>query len=79
MRSASISTSSFAALGQAVSRQALDDLAAQLPKDYGPPLPTGPRVQTLARGTFLTLVADRAGVRDEQAEPVTQAVLETLA
>jgi hypothetical protein len=28
---------------------------------------------------FLKLVADRAGVRDDGAEPVTQAVLETLA
>jgi uncharacterized protein (DUF2267 family) len=68
-----------AVLGQAVSRQELDDLAAQLPKDYGPLLPTGPRVDTLAPRTFLKLLADRAGVRDEDAEPVTEAVLETLA
>jgi uncharacterized protein (DUF2267 family) len=69
----------FAVLGQAVSRRELDDLAAQLPKDYRPLLPTGPRVETLAQGTFLNLVGDRAGIRDEEAEPVTQAVLETLA
>lgn len=65
----------FAVLGQAVSRQQLDDLAAQLPKDYTPLLPTGARVETLAPGSFLRLVANRAGVRDEEDE----AVLETLA
>jgi uncharacterized protein (DUF2267 family) len=69
----------FAVLGQAVTRRQLDDLAAQLPKDYSPLLPTGPRVETLAPGSFLKLVADRAGVGDEEAERVTEAVLETLA
>ena len=33
----------FAALGRAVSRRQLDDLAAQLSKDYGALPPTGPR------------------------------------
>ncbi len=50
----------FAVLGQAVSRRQLDDLAAQLSRDYSALLPTGPRVETLALGSFLKLVADRS-------------------
>ena len=38
----------FAVVGQAVRRRQLDDLVAQLTKDYGALLPTGPRMETLA-------------------------------
>jgi uncharacterized protein (DUF2267 family) len=65
----------FAVLGQAVSRRQLDDLAAQLSRDYSARLQTGPRAETLAPGSFLKLVADHAGVPDDEA----QAVLVTLA
>ncbi len=65
----------FAVLGQAVSRRQLDDLAVQLSRDYSARLQTGPRAEPLVPGSFLKLVADRAGVPDDEAE----AVLETLA
>jgi uncharacterized protein (DUF2267 family) len=69
----------FLALGRAVSPGELADLAAELPKDYAPLLPAGPHVEMMAVESFLRRVADRAGVREDDARRVTEAVLETLA
>jgi uncharacterized protein (DUF2267 family) len=69
----------FAALGQAVSQDEIDDLEAELPADYGPLLPRGPEVELLPADTFWQRVAERAGLDAEGARRATEAVLETLA
>jgi uncharacterized protein (DUF2267 family) len=69
----------FLALGRAVSRDELADLAAELPKSYAPLLPAGPRIEVLSVDTFLHRVADRAGLSEDAARRATDAVLETLA
>ena len=66
----------FAVLGQAVGRQQVDDLAAQPAEGLHPRCcPQDRGWRHWAPASFLRLVVDRAGVRDEEAE----AVLETLA
>ena len=67
------------ALGQAVSADEIDDLAAELSKDYWPLLPRGPEVDIMPASTFWQRVAERAGVDEPAAMRATDAVLETLA
>jgi uncharacterized protein (DUF2267 family) len=69
----------FAALGRVLSADELDDLAAELPKDYAPLLPRGPFVDVLAADVFVQRVAQRVGLDQERATRATEAVLETLA
>jgi uncharacterized protein (DUF2267 family) len=69
----------FAALGRVLSADELDDLAAELPKDYAPLLPRGPFVDVLAADVFVQRIAQRAGLDQERATRATEAVLETLA
>lgn len=71
----------FAALARAVDRDELNDLAAELPQDFGPLVAEARR--TFFRGvdasTFLAKVGERAGIGADAARRVTEAVLETLA
>ncbi|MEA2273412.1 MAG: hypothetical protein QOI98_2120 [Solirubrobacteraceae bacterium] len=69
----------FAALGRTLSRQELADVAAELSKDYAPLLPTGPWVEVLGHDAFIQKVGERAGLDEDRARVVTEAVLETLA
>jgi uncharacterized protein (DUF2267 family) len=69
----------FAALGQAVTPGELDDMAAELPKDFAPLLPRGPGFEVLPADAFVQRVAERAGLDDAAARRATDAVLETLA
>ena len=69
----------FDALQRAVDAEELADMSAELPQDYRPLLPRGPRVEVLATDAFLQRVADRAAVDETRAREITNAVLETLA
>jgi uncharacterized protein (DUF2267 family) len=69
----------FAALGQAVGADELDDLAAELSADYRPLLPRGPDVEVMPAETFWERVAERADLDADGAARATEAVLETLA
>jgi uncharacterized protein (DUF2267 family) len=69
----------FAALGQAATPQELDDMAAELSKDFAPLLPRGPYAEVLPADTFVQHVAERAGLDAEAGRRATDAVLETLA
>jgi uncharacterized protein (DUF2267 family) len=69
----------FTAIGRAVGRKELDDLAAELPDDFQRLVPAGPRVDTVTARAFLDAVAERAGLDRDGAQRATEAVLETLA
>jgi uncharacterized protein (DUF2267 family) len=69
----------FAALGRAVSPDELADVLSELPKEFAPLMPKGPRVEVVKAESFLRRVADRAGVGHDTAWEATEAVLETLA
>jgi uncharacterized protein (DUF2267 family) len=69
----------FAALGQAVGADEIDDLAAELPSDYRPLLPRGPAVDVMPAETFWQRVAERAALDADGARRATDVVLETLA
>lgn len=69
----------LAVLGQAVSDHELGDLAAQLPKDFAPLLPTGPAVEVVPADAFVQRVAERARLDADTARRATEATLETLA
>jgi uncharacterized protein (DUF2267 family) len=69
----------FAALGRVLSPDELDDVVAELPKDYAPLLPRGPFVDVMAADAFVQRVAQLAGLDQERATRATEAVLETLA
>jgi uncharacterized protein (DUF2267 family) len=69
----------FDALARAVGPDELEDVAAQLPKDYAPLLSRGPDVEVVPADRFLAQVAERADVDLEGARRATAAVLETLA
>jgi uncharacterized protein (DUF2267 family) len=75
----------FIALGRAVSIDELEDLAAELPKDFGPLLDAAERQagephpdEVVPVEEFYERVADRAGLDRERAERATEAVLEAL-
>jgi uncharacterized protein (DUF2267 family) len=69
----------FDALARAVGPDELEDVAAQLPKDYAALLPRGSDVEVVPADRFLAQVAERADVDLEGARRATAAVLETLA
>jgi uncharacterized protein (DUF2267 family) len=69
----------FLAIGRTVSDKELDDLIAELPRDFAPLLPRGPRVDVVSIETFLERVADRAATDVDGARRAADAVLETLA
>jgi uncharacterized protein (DUF2267 family) len=67
------------ALGQAVGPRELDDVAAELPRDFARLLPRGPYIEILPADEFLQRVAARAGLDAGGARRATDAVLQTLA
>jgi uncharacterized protein (DUF2267 family) len=69
----------FAALGQAVPPDELEDVAAQLPKDFAGLLPRGRYVESWSAPEFFDRVARRTGLGPAQAARATEVVLETLA
>jgi uncharacterized protein (DUF2267 family) len=71
----------FAALRRAVDPDEIEDLAAELPKDFAPLVSEaeGRFVELLPAETFYQRVADRAGLPVEHAPRAADAVLETLA
>jgi uncharacterized protein (DUF2267 family) len=69
----------LAALARAIPNREYDHLIARLSKDYAPLLPKGPISPTMSTRTFLDRIATRAGIDATDAEPVAEAVLETLA
>jgi uncharacterized protein (DUF2267 family) len=69
----------FLALRQAIGQKELDDIAAELPKEFFRVLPAGPYVGVVRADHFLKKVADRTGLDEEGARRATEAVLETLA
>jgi uncharacterized protein (DUF2267 family) len=71
----------FAALARAVDGDELDDLAAELPHDFGPLVAEARRTffHRVDASTFLANVAERAAIGTDAARKVTDAVLETLA
>lgn len=76
----------FAALGRAVSPDELEDMSAELPKDFEPLLAVArAEAETLEPHEilpveeFLARVADRSGLDLDGARRATEAVLETLA
>jgi uncharacterized protein (DUF2267 family) len=68
----------FTALGQAITPKELDDLAAELSKDFDPLLPRGHQIDVMTAERFVQRVAERAGVDPQRAWHATEAVLETL-
>ncbi len=69
----------FAVLAQAIEPSEFDDVASELPKDYGLLLPRGSRSEVMPAGAFFARVAERAGIGAESARRATEAVLEALA
>ncbi len=69
----------FAVLAQAISPSELDDVASELPKDFGLLLPRGAHVEVMPADAFFARVAERAALDAEGARRATEAVLETLA
>jgi uncharacterized protein (DUF2267 family) len=67
------------ALGQAVDPAELADLRSELPREFGPLLPRGPRVDAVAADKFVRRVAERAALDEGRAWRASEAVLETLA
>jgi uncharacterized protein (DUF2267 family) len=71
----------FAALRRSVEPGEIDDMAAELSKDYRALVSEaqGRFVELLPAEEFFRRVADRAGIRPADAQRTTEAVLETLA
>jgi uncharacterized protein (DUF2267 family) len=80
----------FAALGRAISRDELADLASELPKDFGPlleamlaqpsqPGSSAPSAPPLSARELIAKVAERAGLDEDGARRAIEAVLEALA
>jgi uncharacterized protein (DUF2267 family) len=71
----------FAALGSTVSREEVDDVAAELPKDFAPLVAEAQRRfdHVMPAEELLRRVAERAGLDVDGARQATDAVLETLA
>jgi uncharacterized protein (DUF2267 family) len=75
----------FAALGRAVSRQELEDMASELPDEFQPlvaaaesaPPPVEPR-DVMPAETFVAKVSERAGLDPDRARRAAEAVLEAL-
>ena len=71
----------FAALGRAVGRDEIEDMAAELPEDYQSLVSeaAGRFFEVTPADEFLRRVAERAGIDAGAARRATEAVLETLA
>jgi uncharacterized protein (DUF2267 family) len=71
----------FRALAQIVDADELDDVAAELPQDFGPLIAEARRrfSRTVDADTFLANVAERAAISEDEARRVAGAVFETLA
>lgn len=69
----------LSALGRAVGREELADLAAELPDDFERLLPAGRHVEAITAAAFLSAVAQRANLDEAAALRATEATLETLA
>jgi uncharacterized protein (DUF2267 family) len=71
----------FEALGRMVSRAEIDDMVAELPKDYEPLIreAEGEFASMLPAEMIIERIADRAGVDTETARRAADAVLTTLA
>jgi uncharacterized protein (DUF2267 family) len=71
----------FDALGRTVTREELEDMAAELPRDFEPFVgeARGRFVHVLSAEDFFTRVADRAGLAADGARRAADAVLTTLA
>jgi uncharacterized protein (DUF2267 family) len=71
----------FDALGRLVPSKELDDMAAELPKDFAPLLDEAEQrfVHVVPAESFVAKVADRAGTDVQGARRAVDAVLETLA
>jgi uncharacterized protein (DUF2267 family) len=71
----------FDALGRTVGEDEIDDMAAELPKDFAPLVAEAKRrfVHLLPAGEFYARVAERAGVDADGARRASDAVLTTLA
>lgn len=71
----------FAALGHTVSPSEIDDMAAELPRDFAPLVAEAQLrfAHVMSADTFVSRVADRSGLDREGARRATDAVLETLA
>jgi uncharacterized protein (DUF2267 family) len=68
----------FTALGQAISRDEMDQLVNELPSDFARLLPRGRWIEGPGAGEFVRAVAERAGLDADAARRATYAVLETL-
>jgi uncharacterized protein (DUF2267 family) len=74
----------FTAIARAVSRQELDDMVSELPKDFEPLIAEARKAEDEAPREivpfeeFITRVADRAGLDEDRARRASKAVLETL-
>jgi uncharacterized protein (DUF2267 family) len=69
----------LAVLAQAVGPKELDDVLAQLPRDFAVLVARGSDVEVMPAPTFWQHVADRAALDADGARRATAAVLETLA
>jgi uncharacterized protein (DUF2267 family) len=69
----------FAALWRAVGSKEMEDVTAELPKDFAPLLPIGPHVDVPPADRFVETVMDRTGLDRDHARAATDAVLEQLA
>jgi len=71
----------FTALGRIVGQDEIEDMAAELPKDFAPFVAEAEQrfVDIVPFEEFVRRVADRAGVDEQGARHATDAVLETLA
>jgi len=69
----------FTALWRAVGSKEMEDVAAQLSRDFAPLLPVGPDVEIVSAQQFFEAVMNRTGLDQEGARAATHAALETLA
>src|SRR4029453_3282988 len=69
----------FTALWRAVGSKEMEDVAAQLSRDFAPLLPVGPDVEIVSEPQFTEAVMSRTGLDQQGARAATHAVLETLA
>jgi uncharacterized protein (DUF2267 family) len=71
----------FSALGRAVSRDEIADMAAELPRGFAPLVAEAQSrfFRVMPAEDFLAKVAERAGLDADEARRVTEAVLEALA
>ncbi len=72
------SRATLEALGEQVSAGLVDNIAVQLPREIAAHLRRAQTSERASRGDFVSRVASRAGVSDNQAAYVARAVLDAL-